>query len=113
MGREVEINKKIGESTKVTLTLKNFLWALLIFTKIVVLASWFILWYLGNDIKDATSPLMKKGDFKDWQEKKFDPHLGEANEMKGDIKVLLDRTNSRRNNNRSTRDVPETLPPEQ
>ncbi len=112
MAKEVEIHKKIGESTKVTLTLKTFLWSLLIFTKIVVLASWFILWYLGNDIKDATSPLMKKNDFKQWQERKFEPHIDEANEMKGDIKVLLDRTNSRRNANRSSVDAPETLPPE-
>ncbi len=109
MTKEVEINKKIGESTKITLTLKNFLWSLLIFKLIVIAASWFILWYLGNDIKDATSPLMKKTDFGTWQEKKFDPHLKDATGMQGDIKVLLDRTNSRGDRNRSTRDVPETL----
>ena len=82
----------IGEGTNITLTLRNFFVALGIFQLIVIAASWFILWYLGEDIKDATAPLMKKGAFEEWQEKKFDPHIDKFIETSIDVGVLLERT---------------------
>ena len=82
----------IGEGTNITLTLRSFFVALGIFQLIVIVASWFILWYLGEDIKDATAPLMQKGAFEEWQEKKFDPHMEKFNETYKDVGILLDRT---------------------
>jgi len=82
----------VGESTKITLTLKSFFVALGIFQLIVVIAVWFILWYLGVDIKEATVPLMKKGAFEEWQKIKFDPHIDKFNELSIDVGVLLERT---------------------
>lgn len=86
------MTKTINESTRITLTLKHFFIALGIFKLIVIVASWFIIWYLGSDIQKATLPLMKKEVFEEWQEKKFDPHMDKFNETYKDVGVLLERT---------------------
>lgn len=77
------------------LKVKHLLWAMGIFKVVLGFLTWFVLWYLEKDIKEATSPLQTKSGFNEWQEKKFDPHMEKFNNANVHIGIILDRTNSR------------------
>jgi len=115
MGKEVEINGKIfGEDSKVTLSVKTLVW--------IICGVFFIISTLATvgyfDIKDQQEKMRKdyknglelykkemvktiKGELKELREKdtKFIEDIGE---MKGDIKVILDRTMRNNNNYKSS-----------
>lgn len=106
MSKEIDIDKDKVESTKLVIGVKTLAWAFgILFT-----AASSILMYFHNQALGKIETLNKeilelKIIDKEWKEKKFDPHLKEASDMKGDIKVILDRTNSRYQSSHSTESI--------
>ncbi len=117
MSKEVDINgKNYGENTKITLSVKTLIWIVgLLIAGLTTLAT--IGYY---DIKEDVSTInadseQSKEDYKEEIEKIIEDILKEdrdkreelietIGEMKGDIKVILDRT-SRNNDHNNSGDV--------
>jgi len=115
MGKEIDIDKEKTEDTKIVIKVKHLLWGF----GILLSTASTILGYFHNQamntiksVKDEQEKI--KDEDKKWKETKFDPHLKEAADMAGDIKVILDRTNSRYRDSHSTgsNDIKPEIPTE-
>jgi len=100
--KEININKEKVEETNIIISVKNLLWS---FGILVSIAS-SILGYFHNQainkintLQGEVNKIVKVDE--EWKDKKFEPLLKETTEMKGDIKVILDRTNNRFNSTNS------------
>jgi len=113
--KEVKIGEKtIGENTKISLSVKMALWIISGF--IFLFTTAFTIGYIDvkNDVKEYKAQMDKdKSEFIKAVEDKLDEKLGtfqakdeefikEMGDMKGNIKVILDRTSGIRNNNAPT-----------
>jgi hypothetical protein len=109
--KEVNIgNETIGENTKISFTVKTAIW--IISGLIILFSSAFTVAYFDvkDDVKDYKNQIEKdKSEFIKTVEEKLDEKLGsfqekdeqfikEIGDIKGDIKVILDRTKNIRGN---------------
>jgi len=122
--KEVQVGEKvIGENTKITLSVKIALW--LIGGVIFLFSTAFTIAYIDvkDDVKTYKEQIEKdKSDFIKTVETKLDEKLGtfqkkdeefikEIGDIKGDIKVILDRTGNNRNTETSIRNSVDNKPP--
>ena len=89
----MEVDKKAIEDTKLVISVKTLAWGFGILTTIASSVAG----YFHNEAVNKINSLNIKVEKsilhdKEWKEKKFDPHIKDASEMQGDIKVILDRT---------------------
>lgn len=122
MSNEVEVNKKFGEETKVTLSIKTIAWIIgLLLSAVTTLAT---MGYLDmkSDIKNQQDIFeqekqkykdeiknLLQSELKDEREKR-DIMYKDIYDIKGDIKVILDRTSNNHSNTNTPITTPEAIP---
>ena len=91
----------------------HLLWAMGIFKVVIAGMTWFVLWYLSVDIKEAVSPLQTKEEFKawiredsegwkEWLKEEFKPQSSQVSTNDKNIGILFERTDSRHRSTGST-----------
>lgn len=102
MSREATITK-IGEETKVSLSLKNLVWIIGIIITIIMTVWGWIYKQMNDDMDELKLQIDKyRSERKEWVDKDFRPHIKEFNEMYKNIGILIERTNNLASKTNST-----------